>query len=263
MHDITGIEGELRPYRLTAGNRFCIVGVILYKWRCAMTAVRQIVDSSTTAQEPRNIDPSRPMIALTFDDGPAKNHTPRIIDVFEAYGGRATFFVVGNRVSRYSALITRMHASGFEVVGHSWDHADLTQLSDSQIRMQILDTHNAIAEIVGELPPIFRAPYGAINQTVSKAAIDAGFSFIGWNVDPGDWDVKNADVVPSRVLNDARDGAIVVLHDFHEPTARAAEQIVPELVARGYQLVTVSELFRYRKVILEPGIVYNGAPPQV
>ena len=204
------------------------------------------------------IDPQRPMIAITFDDGP-NIHTERILDVFEAHDARATFFVLGKRLRSFHIEIERMYRNGFEVLGHSWNHPDMTRLSETGIREQITGTHNAIEDIIGSVPQMFRPPFGAFNNTVRRVSAELGFSIISWSVCPMDWDLICADEIARRVLRTVRDGDIVLLHDPHPPTAIAVERIVPELIARGYQLVTVSDLFYYRGITPQAGGVYRRA----
>ncbi|MCL2363037.1 MAG: polysaccharide deacetylase family protein [Defluviitaleaceae bacterium] len=219
-------------------------------------------DYSPASTTPRVIDPTRPMVALTFDDGPAARNTAQILDVLEAHQSSATFFVVGNRIRYHEPLVRRMHDNGFEVVGHSWNHANMTRLTDYEIRSQILIPHNTIEKTVGgAVPFIFRAPYGAVNAAVRVMSQELGFALIDWSVDPRDWEARNAQTVAYRVLRDVRDGDIVLLHDLHASTAAATELIVPELVTRGYQLVSVSELFYYRGIEPQAGNVYFHASP--
>ena len=212
--------------------------------------------------EERVIDPLKPMIALTFDDGPHRRHTLRIVETFEAYGGRATFFVLGRALEDNAELIKRMGRNGFEVVGHTWHHVNLTNMSEEEIARETIETHSAIEALIGSIPHIFRPPFGAQNATVRRVAKELGFAIIYWSVDSWDWYVRNADMVAYKVLRDVSDGDIVVLHDPHPTTAAAMEQVVPELIARGYQLVTVSELLYHRGVVPEAGVVYRYAPPR-
>ena len=209
----------------------------------------------------RTVDPSQPMIALTFDDGPDLP-TIQILDTLEKYGGSATFFVVGERVDEWSEVLERMHRNGFEAVGHSWNHPNMTTLSAQEVARHIIEPHNAIEAVIGPIPKIFRPPFGAQNANVRRVAEELGFAVVNWSVDPLDWYVLDAETIAHRVLRDARDGDIVLMHDLLEVTATAMQCIVPELTARGYQLVTVSELFRYRGVALQPGGLYLSAPPR-
>ncbi|HCC35101.1 MAG TPA: hypothetical protein DEQ02_05500 [Ruminococcaceae bacterium] len=204
------------------------------------------------------IDPLRPMIALTFDDGPSK-HTSRILDLLEQYKGHATFFVIGNLIESRPDTIKRAADLGCEVVGHSWDHRDLTKLSSDEMKAEILDTHNAIESITGSSSHMYRPPYGAVNDSLTNASSELGFSIINWSVDTVDWKTKNADAVYTAVMADVNDRAIILCHDLYSTTAEAMEQVIPALVSQGYQLVTVSELLEYSGGAVEAGkVYYNG-----
>ena len=203
----------------------------------------------------------RPMVALTFDDGPHSIYTTAILDVLEEYGARATFCVLGNRVHNHADIIRRMVAMGSEVMGHSWSHPDMTRLGTNGITDQITRTSQAIEEVVGwPTPPIFRAPYGLTNSRVVNTARDMGYSLLHWSVDPQDWAHENrcpyiiTDLVMARVT----DGSIVLLHDVHTTTMEAARILIPRLIEEGFDLVTASELIDYFYGVMEPGTRYVG-----
>jgi len=204
-----------------------------------------------------DVDPSKPMIALTFDDGPSK-YTPYILDLLERYGGRATFFVVGNLVEAKRDTVQRTVDLGNEVLGHSWDHRDLTKLSGSEIRTQLLNTNRVIEDITGTPTQFFRPPYGAVNDALKNVSRELGFGIINWSVDTLDWKNRNADVVYNAVMDNAANRAIVLTHDLHGTTADAMERVIPGLISRGYQLVTVSELLYYSGIAFEAGTVYRS-----
>ena len=204
----------------------------------------------------RDLNPNRPMVALTFDDGPSA-HTARIQSTLERHGGRASFFVVGNLIQANQATIRNGRNRGHEILGHSWAHADLTRLSVANIQNDILRTHQALEAINGPTPRLFRPPYGAVNNNVRQAATNTGFSMINWSVDPQDWRFRNATTVHQNVMRAVHPGAIVVLHDIHGTTAAAMDRVIPDLVARGYQIVTVSELLHYANITPRAGTTYN------
>ena len=204
-----------------------------------------------------DIDPSRPMVALTFDDGPSE-YTPYILDILERYGGRATFFVVGNRVEAESDVVRRAVDLGCEIFGHSWDHRDFTRLTADEIRVQLLETNRVIESITGTSPQFFRPPYGAVNDTVKDVSRELGFGIVNWSVDTRDWETRNANAVYNAVMNRVTNRAIILSHDVHGTTVDAMKRVIPELISRGYQLVTVSELMYHSGVVFEPGKVYRS-----
>lgn len=201
------------------------------------------------------IDPSKPMIALTFDDGPRPGPTARILNQLEAYNARATFFVVGEFAAGQGALLNRMRAINCQIGNHTYSHPNLTTLSASGISSEITRTANIVYNATGTYPTVVRPPYGARNATVSKAA---NAPLILWSVDTLDWQTRNTQMIVDHVLNTVRDGDIVLMHDLYDTTAAAAEILIPELIARGYQLVTVSELATYRNTTLVSGNAYNS-----
>ena len=201
------------------------------------------------------IDPDKPMIALTFDDGPSV-HTPRLLNAFKKHGGKGTFFVVGNLLDKNKVTAKRIVNEGHEIASHSWAHADLSQLSLEKAQKDLQKTHNKIYEITGVEPKLVRPPYGAYNDTVKYASYVCKESVVTWSVDTLDWKTRNADAVYKSVMSSAYDGAIILCHDLHPTTVDAMEKVIPDLIKRGYQLVTVSELLAYRKGEIVAGQVY-------
>lgn len=207
-----------------------------------------------------SVDPSRPMVALTFDDGPSSEVTGRILNMLEAHGGRATFFMVGNRVPGTAATVNRMSALGCEVGNHTYDHKYLTKLGDAGIRASVGQTNTNIANACGVSPVLMRPTGGYYNASSLATLGSMGMSAIMWSIDTRDWQHRNPQKTIQSVLDHVRDGDIILMHDIYGTTADAAETIIPELTARGYQLVTVSEMAALRGG-LAPGQVYNSFRP--
>ena len=201
------------------------------------------------------LDPSRPMVAITYDDGPAK-YTDSILDCLEKYGARATFFVQGKSVSKYANSVKRAVEIGCEIGNHTNSHANLTKLSSDGIASEISATNNAVYNAAGVYPKLFRPPYGAYNSSVLSAA---GMPAIMWSVDTLDWKTRDAGKTLASVQSSTRDGSIILMHDIHAPTADAAESVIKHLLKQGYQLVTVSELLDARKGGAKVGTAYSCA----
>ena len=198
-------------------------------------------------------DGTKPMVALTFDDGPGP-YTDKILSCLSKYGAKATFFVVGNRLNKYPSALKREAELGMEIGCHTWNHKQLTTLDSGGIKNEITRTNNLVKELTGVYPATVRPPYGSHNAAVRSAA---GGPIIMWSIDTLDWKTKNADSTYNSVINNVKDGDIILMHDIHAPTADAVERIVPALIERGYQLVTVSELGEYRKGGLVNGQAYS------
>lgn len=204
-------------------------------------------------------DPDRPMIALTFDDGPGGESTERILDVLEEYGAHATFFLVGSRIPQREELVKRAYSLGCELANHTYSHADLTKLSKEEMLAQVEDVNDLIEALTGVRARFVRPPYGNVNDSVRESL---EYTLISWSVDPADWKLRDGDKIFERLKETVRDGAIVILHDIYSSTADAVEQLVPWLIEEGYQLVTVSELFEARGIEPQPGDMYVGLSPQ-
>ena len=199
----------------------------------------------TPAQVPGNrvIDPAKPMVALTFDDGPHAVYSDRILDVLEENGVVATFFEVGKNVANCPEPLSRMVELGCEIGSHSNVHKDLSKLKYDALRADLDAADQAFINAVGFAPTLLRPPYGAVNKSVKY---ETGRSVITWTVDTEDWQSRDTDKVVSYVKSlSSLDGEIVLLHSSYESTADAVKILVPWLIQKGYQLVTVSELMAY------------------
>lgn len=205
------------------------------------------------------IDPDRPMVALTFDDGPHAPVTNRILDSLEAHGARATFFMVGNRVkgTANTAVVARMAALGCEAANHTYEHKAITKLGAEGIRAQLGQANDHIKAAGGVSPVLMRPPGGKRDDASMKAVGGMGMAAVLWSIDTLDWKTKDKQKTIDAVLGSVKDGDIVLMHDLYGPTADAAEVLIPKLKEMGYQLVTVSELASYRGGI-EPGKVYGS-----
>lgn len=210
-------------------------------------------DGKLLSKEESTVDPSRPMIALTFDDGPG-DRTVELLEHLQQYGARATFFMLGQKVASHADAVKKMKEIGCELGNHSYDHANLAKLDANGVKKQIEDTNLKIKEIVGEGAALMRPPYGAISSTLKE---NAGMPLILWNIDTLDWKTRDAKATVDMVMNNVKDGDIILMHDIHTETVDAAIELIPKLLEEGYQLVTVSELAAYKNVPLENGQKYT------
>lgn len=201
------------------------------------------------------IDPNKPMIALTFDDGPSA-HTERLLEIFKEHGGKGTFFVIGNLIDKRKNTLIRVANEGHEIGGHSWNHRQLTKLSKSEVKDQIMMTRAKIYNLTGIDSLIVRPPYGACNDDVKSVGKNLGVSFINWSLDTLDWKTKNPTSIYNEIIKNASNGDIILCHDLHKTTVDAMERVIPKLLADGFQLVTVSQLMKYSKNELLPGKIY-------
>lgn len=204
----------------------------------------------------RYIDPDKPMVALTYDDGPGGKSETRILNCLRKNGGVATFFYLGSRISSDPENVKAAYELGCELGNHTWSHPILTSLKDEQIKSQLESTSNAIKNVCGEYPTLFRPSYGATNDKINKMS---GMPVIMWSVDTLDWKHRDGKKVFDYVTSiPVLDGKIILMHSIYDSTADATERLVPWLKSKGYQMVTVSELYKYKKdTQLQKGNVYR------
>lgn len=225
--------------------------------QAAAEAAAQQAAAEAAAQQSggRVIDPSKPMVALTFDDGPQPSVGNRIMDCLAQYGGKATFFMVGERVASYKTEVQRMVREGHEVANHTMNHKYLQKLGASEIQAQVKKCNDAIEAACGVRPTIMRLPGGNHNATVRA---NTHMPMIQWNIDTLDWKTKNADKTVAAVLNHVKDGDIILMHELYSQSGDAALRIIPELHKRGYQMVTVSEMAQAKGHTLQAGKLYSS-----
>lgn len=209
----------------------------------------------------RYIDPSKPMVALTFDDGPDVQVDGVLMDELEKVNGRATFFVVGQRVEKFPEDIKNTVERGHEIGNHSYDHdIHLSSKGQDYIRNEFDKTDDAVEKAAGVRPALVRLPGGNISNDV-KAVVKKPLIF--WSIDTEDWRSRDAEKTQNSILSQVKDGDIVLMHALYLSTAQACKTVIPELHARGYQLVTVSELIHFRGQDVQGGngVQYKSFPP--
>lgn len=200
----------------------------------------------------KDLDPDKPMVALTFDDGPYDRVTNRIVRVLAKNDSRATFFVVGNRVERYADTMKNAFQKGNQIATHTFDHGDLSKMKKKQMRRELKRAFRVMKKINGENPTMLRPPYGNVNDKMRQTI---QIPMIYWSVDTEDWASRNKAKILKRCKS-IKDGDIVLMHDLYPSTAAAVEKLVPKLCKKGFQLVTVEELFYYKGIDAKGGKVY-------
>lgn len=206
--------------------------------------------------EENGIDPDKPMIALTFDDGPGPR-TKELLEALEQNQARATFFMLGEKAEKYPDTVKAMAEAGCELGNHSYSHPSLSSLKPEEIRSQMEKTNRLVAKASGQKPTVSRPPYGAVSDEVKT---NIGLPMILWSVDTQDWKTRDAQTTVDTVMKQAADGKIILMHDIHSETVDAAIALIPELKKAGFQLVTVSEMADARGVRLKSGGVYAQFP---
>ncbi len=189
-----------------------------------------------------DIDPSRPMIALTFDDGPGYNSaSDKILDVLEKYNARATFFMVGKNAADHPDNVKRKVELGCEIGNHTYNH---NHYGSNVTTRDIKKASNAIYKAGGVYPTAFRSPGGNTTKLIRKQCKSEDMVLYYWSLDTQDWKYRDADKVYKRVMKHVEDGDIILMHEIYGSTAEAVERMVPKLIEKGYQLVTCEELVR-------------------
>lgn len=190
-----------------------------------------------------------PRIALTFDDGPS-GWTPGILRCLEKHDAKATFFVVGDHIPGREHLLQRIQTAGCEVGNHTRSHADLSRLSNHDVILELADCSLAVQRAGLPTPTVYRAPFLNDTPEARVAGIALGMVSVGCDVIPEDWKEPDPRNITNRILAEVRDGSVVLLHDgvpsdrhgSRDATVAAVRELVPELLRRGFELVTVSEL---------------------
>jgi len=184
-----------------------------------------------------------PFIALTFDDGPNATLTPKLLDLLAARHLKATFFVVGQNAADHPEILKRAVREGHEIANHSWSHPNLGKMSDDSVRRELQKTDDAITAAIGKRPTLMRPPYGSITARQKKWIHEEfGYRIILWDVDPLDWKRPGPSVVTARILKETKAGSIVLAHDIHPPTIEAMPATFDQLMKKGFNSVTVTEL---------------------
>ena len=186
------------------------------------------------------------MIALTYDDGPGE-HTDRLLKLFERVGRACTLFQLGVNIENKDPdhkILKKAVSTGMELASHSYNHPNLLTLSKKKVIEQNHRTDEAFKKAVGFAPRLYRPPYGAGNGRTTKLF---NKSAIFWSIDTYDWRHKSAKHLAKFITSQKKlVSAVVLMHDIHKSTVEASMKAVPSLKKKGYQLVTVSELLKYK-----------------
>jgi len=219
----------------------CILSVLVL-----MYAVR--FSPSAEVREYRSVQTDSMKIALTFDDGPHPTLTPKILSVLEKYQVPATFFMVGKNVINYPDAARAVLRAGHEVGNHTYSHYHMKMLDEESLNDELGLCEDALEELCEYRPHLFRPPEGAVTQYVQHCSDLGDYSLILWSLDTRDWETRNKQEIINTVLENVHPGDIILMHDFigrKSKTPEALEVLLPELLRRGYEFVTVSRLLGF------------------
>lgn len=202
----------------------------------------------------REIDASKPMVALTFDDGPSPQATSQILDVLEKYNVVATFFDLGTCMEKYPEITKREETIGCEVESHTYSHQNLNILTKEQVEEDISKAKEVYKNVLGHELQLIRPPYGNANNIVKHVT---NCPLINWDIDSLDWESKNVNSILTEIRKYSDyDGRVILMHSIYTSTAEAVDILIPELISKGYQLVTIAEMVKYKNLNLQTGNVY-------
>lgn len=216
----------------------------------SLLTVNFFVSTKTTHSDMATVithgNPHLPEVALTFDDGPGQ-YTPQILAILQRYGAKATFFSIGQNIAAFPTYLQQSLAEGNALENHTFTHPHLTALSFTAIYQELNNTQKAVLKATGTRPTVFRPPYGEYNTDVLTSASQLGLTVVTWSALANDWDdpQPSAEVIASRILNAAENGAIFLLHEGggkRANTVAALPAIISGLQARGLTLVTIPQM---------------------
>lgn len=180
-----------------------------------------------------------PKIALTFDDGPSAAWTPALLDGLKERGVKATFFLIGENADKNPEIVKRMAEEGHLIGNHTYHHVELTKVSENEARLELADTNAVIARITGKEPEYMRPPFGAWQRKLEQ---EIRMLPVLWTIDPLDWTTENPDEIVNKVVTEAEENDIILLHDCYKSSVEAGLRIVDILQEEGFVFVTVDEL---------------------
>lgn len=192
-------------------------------------------------------DASRREIALTFDDGPHRQFTPKLLEILAKYGVKATFFVVGEMSERAPDLVRAEMAGGHNVGNHTYSHVNLTKVPVQDVLTELRAGTDVLTTITGVRPHLFRPPGGDYDHDVILAAETEGYTTVLWTDDPGDYASPGEALLMTRLLEHVNPGGILLLHDGIQQTIDLLPKLIETLRQKGYTFITVDEMLSQPK----------------
>lgn len=193
------------------------------------------------------------LIAFTFDDGPKTSTTNLLLDGLDKYDAKVTFFTSGTRIVRNKEVMKKAYLSGHDIGSHTYSHKNLFRLKNKNIVDEITKNNNLIQEIIGVTPSYLRPPYGNVNKRINGLT---DMYIVCWDIDSLDWKYKNRDKIKEKIVKNAHDGGIVLLHDIYEESVMGAFLAMEELEREGYAFVTISEMVELKGISLDKNSIY-------
>ena len=202
------------------------------------------------------VDAAPKLLAFTFDDGPHRGSTDRLLDGLRERNAKGTFFLVGEEIDEARDIVERMREDGHQIGNHTWSHKRLDEISTDEAAQEIGKTDALLKSVAGDAEYWLRPPYGFLRDGAEKSL---GVPVVKWSLDPRDWESRDADKVVQAVMEAVKPGDIVLLHDIYPTSVEAALRLMDALAADGYQFVTVEELLQQNGITPRPGVTYRSA----
>ena len=228
---------------------FLLLAALALLWSTGPQSVPAVASAEISGAEIK-------YVALTFDDGPRANTTGRLLDGLLKRNAKATFFLIGRQIEANRDLVLRMKAEGHQVGNHTYDHLELETINTTVVAQQIGKTDAILQNLLGEGIYWVRPPFGRVSTEEKKLISQP---MVSWSVDPEDWRIHNVNQVVTSVMKHVEPNDIILLHDFYATSVDAALQIVDQLQAKGYEFVTVEELFALNGIAPQNGCLYRSA----
>jgi len=216
-----------------------------------LTYVEEVVDPC----QPRTLEQlqGKKLIAFTFDDGPNNKTTIRLVEGMQKYNARATFFVVGNRVDKHKDALIKTYETCNQIGNHTYSHYSLKKKSTDVVVDEINNTSIAINNIIGEYPTVIRYPYGSSNEKIRKIG---NLPTMYWSIDTLDWKYRDEERIANEIIENAEDGAIILLHDLYDTSVDGA-LLAMEQLSDEYAFVTIEEMALIKQIELDSTKVYR------
>lgn len=236
----------------------------MWKWllACCMCMQMNGIGIWDTQEQPdddpifmsSSIDPTKPMVALTFDDGPRPSVTNRILDTLAETNSHATFFILGSMAEKSPDTVKRIQAEGHQIGLHTYSHLFVNHDNIDAFNEEIEKCNQWLNTMFPKTDYVIRTPGGIFDDYLLE---HMDYPVILWSIDTRDWKTQNAAQTVDHIMTHVKDGDIILMHDIYDSTADAVEEVVPQLIQAGYQLVTVEELMLYKQTPLEKHMVYR------
>ncbi len=231
-----GLELEMKKIMAAILTFDLVAGLLLFGLFCSgQKEHAQVVSQSVTSSAAENSK----KIALTFDDGPHPYYTEQLLDGLKERGIKVTFFVTGEHAALHPDIIKRMYDEGHLIGNHTYSHIQLQENNREKFKEELVQTNEIIQEITGDVVEYVRPPYGSWDKKIEK---ELDMFPVLWTIDPLDWCSDNVSCITRKVVENAEENDIILMHDEYASTVTAALQIVDELMEKGYRFVTVEEI---------------------